>query len=200
MPAHYPFKNLCVYCGSNPGRQAIYAEAAITLGLSLAEHGIGLVYGGAKVGTMGLLADSALEHGGKVVGVIPEALVQKEVAHRGLNELHVTDSMQARKTRMAELADGFIALPGGLGTLEELFEVWTWAQLGFHNKPLGLLNVAAYYDPLYTFLQQAVAEQFIKPAHLKRLTMASEVPALLSQMATEQPPPVKKWLEQPQQL
>jgi hypothetical protein len=133
-------KSICVYCGSSPGRLKAYSTAARALAASLVEQNIRLVYGGANVGIMGLLADAVLQLGGEVIGVIPEALVQKEVAHTGLTELHVTQSMHERKTLMAELSDGFVALPGGIGTLEELFEVWTWAQLGFHDKPCGLLN------------------------------------------------------------
>jgi len=158
-----PLKNICVYCGSSPGRLKAYADAARALAEALVSRNIGLVYGGASIGIMGAVADHVLQLGGKAVGVIPEALMRKEVAHYRLSELYVTQSMHERKMRMAELSDGFIALPGGLGTLEELFEIWTWAQLGFHDKPCGLLNVEGYYDPLIEFLDHAVTEQFAPP-------------------------------------
>ena len=144
-------KNICVYCGSSPGRQEAYSSAARALAKSLVDRNLGLVYGGASVGIMGLIADTVLQLGGRAVGVIPEALVRKEVAHKSLTELHVTQSMHERKTLMAELSDGFIAMPGGIGTLEEIFEIWTWAQLGIHAKPCGLLNAAGYFDALTTF-------------------------------------------------
>jgi len=150
--------SLCVYCGSSSGKLNEYATAANALAAALVSLNIRLVYGGASIGIMGALADSVLALGGQVVGVIPKALAHKEVEHPNLTELHVTHSMHERKMRMAELSDGFIALPGGIGTLEELFEIWTWAQLGFHHKPCGLLNVAGYYDALIAFsttLQQS---------------------------------------------
>jgi len=188
-------KNICVYCGSNPGRIEAYADGARALAKALVARNLGLVYGGASVGIMGLVADSVLQLGGRAVGVIPEALKRKEIEHRGLTELHVTSSMHERKTLMAELSDGFIALPGGVGTLEEIFEVWTWAQLGFHSKPCGLLNVAGYYDGLTTFLDHTVAEQFIKPAHRATL-MVEQVPdVLLDRFASYTPPSMQKWVE-----
>lgn len=141
-------KSICVYCGSNPGRLKAYSTVAQALAATLVEQNIRLVYGGANVGIMGLLADKVIQLGGEVVGIIPEALVQKELAHTDLTELHVTQLMHERKTLMAKFSDGFVALPGGIGTLEEIFEVWTWAQLGFHDKPCGLLNVEGYFDSL----------------------------------------------------
>jgi len=141
-------KTVCVYCGSSPGRLPEYQDAARRLGYELAGRGLGLVYGGASVGVMGAVADAMLERGGKAIGVIPYSLATKEVSHDGLDELIVVDSMHERKARMAELSDGFIALPGGWGTIEEIFEMLTWAQLGFHEKPCGLLNIASYYDHL----------------------------------------------------
>nr|MDQ3828277.1 TIGR00730 family Rossman fold protein [Candidatus Tectomicrobia bacterium] len=158
-------KRLCVYCGSNPGSQPDYTEAARNLARVLVKRNIEVVYGGASVGIMGVLADAILAEGGHVIGIIPQALVDKEVAHRGLSDLRVVKSMHERKTLMAELSDGFIALPGGLGTLEELFEVLTWALLGLHQKPCGLLNIRDYYRSLIDFLDHAVAERFIKDVH-----------------------------------
>ncbi len=188
-------KAICVYCGSSPGRLEAYADGARALAHALVVRDLGLVYGGASIGLMGLLADSVLQLGGRVVGVIPEALARKEVAHHGLTELHITQSMHERKTRMAELSDGFIAMPGGIGTFEELFEIWTWAQLGIHAKPVGLLNVAGYYDALTQFLDHATHEQFMKPQHRSLLIVAPEPVALLARFAAYQPPGIQKWLD-----
>lgn len=188
-------RSLCVYCGSNPGRRPVYAESARALADALVARGIRLVYGGARVGIMGQLADAVLAAGGAVTGVIPDALVGKEIAHDGLTELLVTRSMHERKAKMVELADGFIAFPGGVGTLEELFEVWTWAQLGFHDKPCGLLNVAGYYDALAGFLDHAAAEEFVRPAHRAMLMIEAEPGRLLDRFETYQPPVVAKWVE-----
>lgn len=187
-------QSICVYCGSSPGRLDAYANAAKALARALVERNIKLIYGGASVGIMGTVADTVLQLGGQAVGVIPDALVRKEVAHKSLSELHVTQSMHERKSLMADLSDGFIALPGGLGTLEELFEVWTWAQLGFHAKPCGLLNIEGYYDSLITFLDHAVAEQFIKPSHASMLFVDSSPGSLLDQFADYAPPVVSKWI------
>lgn len=187
-------KSVCVYCGSNPGRQPAYAEAARGLGAALVERGLGLVYGGASVGIMGVLADTVLQLGGHVTGVIPEALVRREVAHGRLSELRVTGSMHERKTLMAELADGFVALPGGIGTLEEVFEAWTWAQLGLHGKPCGLLNVAGYFDGLVAFLDHAVAERFVKEPHRSMLIVSDDPSDLLHRFETYEAPAVKKWI------
>lgn len=186
--------SICVYCGSSPGRLDIYSTAAHQLAESLVRRNVRLVYGGAGIGIMGQVADKVLALGGQVVGVIPKALAHKEVAHPGLTELHVTRSMHERKMLMAELSDGFIALPGGIGTLEELFEIWTWAQLGFHQKPCGLLNVAGYYDALIDFLDHVAAEQFVKPYHRAMLMVESEPEALLERYASYQPPAVKHWV------
>jgi len=187
-------RNLCVYCGSNPGRQGIYLEAARELGRIMAERGIGLVYGGASVGVMGAIADAVLEAGGRAVGVIPESLVRKELAHGGLTELHVTGSMHERKRLMADRADGFLALPGGAGTLEEIFEVWTWAQLGDHRKPCGLYNVGGYYDGLAQFLDHAAGEQFLKPEHRAMLIVEDDARRLLERFAAYEAPTVPKWI------
>jgi hypothetical protein len=188
-------KNICVYCGSSPGRLAAYADGARALAQALVERDMGLVYGGASIGLMGLIADTVLRLGGRAVGVIPQALARKEVAHKGLTELHITHTMHERKTLMAELSDGFIAMPGGIGTFEELFEIWTWAQLGIHAKPVGLLNVAGYYDALTAFLDHATQEQFLKPQHRSVLIVAPEPNALLDRFASHQPPKTQKWLE-----
>ena len=187
-------KNICVYCGSSPGRLEVYAEGARALAQALVARDLGLVYGGASIGLMGLIADSVLGLGGRAVGVIPHALAQKEVAHKGLTELHITQSMHERKTLMAELSDGFIALPGGIGTFEEIFEVWTWAQLGIHAKPCGLLNVGGYYDALTTFLDHATHEQFLKPPHRSLLMVEAEPHQLLDRFASYQPPGIQTWL------
>ena len=188
-------KNICVYCGSSPGRLDAYADGARELAKALVDRGLGLVYGGASIGLMGLVADAVLQLGGKAVGVIPQALARKEVVHPNLSELHITQSMHERKTLMAELSDGFIAMPGGIGTLEEIFEIWTWAQLGIHAKPCGLLNVAGYFDALTTFLDHATTEQFLKPQHRSVLIVEPQANALLDRFARYQPPGVQKWLE-----
>lgn len=188
-------KNICVYCGSSPGRLGAYADGARALARALVERDLGLVYGGASIGLMGLVANSVLQLGGRVVGVIPEALARKEVVHKGLSELHITQSMHERKTMMAERSDGFIAMPGGIGTFEEIFEIWTWAQLGIHAKPCGLLNVAGYYDALTTFLDHAATEQFLKPQHRSLLIVEQEPDALLDRFASYQPSNVQKWLD-----
>ncbi len=192
MPIH--LQSVCVYCGSSPGLRPEYVEGARAFGRALVARGIDLVYGGACVGVMGALADAVLEAGGRVTGVIPQPLVKKEVAHQGLTELKVTKSMHERKALMAELADGFVALPGGIGTFEEIFEAWTWAQLGFHKKPCGLLNLAGYYDRLATFLDHAQAEAFVKAPHRSMLLMAATPAELLDRLASYEPPAVDKWV------
>jgi len=186
--------SICIYCGSSPGRSEAYASAAYSLAGSLVSRNIRLVYGGASIGIMGMVADQVLKLGGQVVGVIPKALAHKEVAHQHLTELHVTQSMHERKMLMAELSDGFIALPGGIGTLEELFEIWTWAQLGFHHKPCGLLNVAGYYDALIQFLDHVLAEQFVNEHHRSMLMVETNPEALLDRYFNYQPPAVKHWV------
>lgn len=172
-------KRICVFCGSSAGTRPDYADSAKRLGQVLAEHGLELVYGGASVGLMGVLADAALGSGGTVRGVIPEALIAREIAHNGLTELRVVDSMHERKRVMAELADGFVALPGGMGTLEELAEMLTWAQLGLHGKPFGVLNVAGYFSPWLRFLDHAVAEGFVKSEHRAMLMVDDDPGALI---------------------
>jgi TIGR00730 family protein len=187
-------RNLCVYCGSNPGRQDIYIEAARELGRTMARQGIGLVYGGASVGIMGAIADAVMQAGGQAVGIIPESLMRKELAHRGLTELHVTQSMHERKRMMADRADAFVALPGGAGTLEEIFEVWTWAQLGHHAKPCALFNVGGYYDGLARFLDHMVAEQFVRAEHREMLIVENDPQRLLERLANYRAPQVTKWI------
>ena len=188
-------KRLCVFTGSNSGVRPEYAAAARQLGFSLAQRKIALVYGGARVGLMGVLADEALAAGGHVIGVMPEALIAKEVAHRGLSELKVVKSMHERKALMAEISDGFVAMPGGFGTLDELFEILTWAQLGFHRKPCGLLNIHGYFDNLLAFVAHSVAEGFVRKEHAAMLSVAGSASALLDLLASYQPPVVEKWIE-----
>ncbi len=187
-------KRLCVYCGSNPGKSAEFLEAARELARHLVQREICLVYGGASVGIMGEIADTVLAGGGEVIGVIPQALVDKEVSHTGLTELKIVNSMHERKGIMADLSDGFIALPGGLGTLEEIFEVLTWAQLGFHHKPCALLNVKGYYDTLTQFLDHAVAEGFVASIHREMLLVEDDPHTLLEIMSTYSAPAVDKWI------
>lgn len=186
-------RRLAIFCGSNPGSRPEYVEAAQSLGRLLAERGIGVVYGGSNVGLMAALAD-AMHDGGDVIGVIPRMLVEREVANTALSDLRIVESMHERKALMAELADGFIALPGGIGTLEEFFETWTWAQLGMHAKPCGLLNVAGYFDPLLAFLDRAVDEKFVRPVHRAMLVVDSDPTALLSRFESYDPPRVVKWV------
>jgi len=186
-------KRICVYCGSSSGRQPAYASAATTLGQGLAENGIALVYGGASVGIMGVLADAALAAGGEVSGVIPRVLGNKELAHAGLSELHVVESMHERKSLMAVLSDGFIAMPGGYGTLEEIIETLTWGQLQFHDKPCGLLNINGYFDSLLAFLDHATAEGFIKKAHRGMLLVDDDPYRLINRLERYTPPEGTKW-------
>jgi uncharacterized protein (TIGR00730 family) len=186
---------VAVYCGSNPGARPAYADAARRLGRLLGERSLGLVYGGGNVGLMGILADAALGAGARVVGVIPEALVARELAHGGLTELRVVGSMHERKAMMAELADAFIALPGGLGTLDELFEVWTWAQLGLHARPIGLLDVEGFFQPLVAHLDRAVTEGFVRPQHRAMVVIEREPERLLDRFAAYTPLRVGKWLD-----
>jgi uncharacterized protein (TIGR00730 family) len=189
-------QSVCVYCGSSPGRLEGYAAAARRLARSLVDRNIRLVYGGASVGIMGLVADTVLKLGGQAVGVIPEALLRREIAHANLTELHVTRSMHERKSLMAELADGFIALPGGIGTLEELFEVWTWAHLGLHDKPCGLLNAEGYFDALISFLDHAVAERFLQPTTGSMLLVDADPDRLLDRFRGHAPPAATPWIHQ----
>jgi uncharacterized protein (TIGR00730 family) len=188
-------RRVCVYAGSNPGSDPAFADAARGFAAELARRGIGLVYGGGKVGLMGVLADTVLEAGGEAIGVMPQALIDREIGHPGLTRLEVVDSMHERKARMAQLADAFVAVPGGIGTLEELIEVYTWSQLGIHQKACGVLNVNGYYDHLAAFLDHAVAAGFLRPQHRAVLSVADEPAELLDRLAAFQPPTVGKWLE-----
>ena len=186
---------VCVYAGSNPGSNPAYAEATAALANELAARGIGVVYGGGKVGLMGVIADTVLAAGGEAIGVMPQALIDREIGHAGLTELKVVDSMHERKALMAELADAFIALPGGIGTLEELIEIYTWSQLGIHDKACGVLNVRGYYDGLATFLDHAVSEGFLRAQHRAVLSISADPAELLDALAAYEPPRVSKWLE-----
>ena len=186
---------ICVYAGSNPGTNPAYGDAAERFGRLLAERGIGLVYGGGRTGLMGRVADGALAAGGTVTGIIPRFLMDKEVGHQGLQDLRVVESMHERKALMAELADGFVALPGGIGTLEEIFEVWTWAQLGRHDKPCGLLNAAGFYDGLSGFLDHVAGERFMQDKHRSMLIVKDSPEAILDAFEAYRPPVVEKWLD-----
>jgi uncharacterized protein (TIGR00730 family) len=188
-------KRICVFCGSNTGSKSIYAETAQNLGKLLARNNIGLVYGGGRVGLMGILADSVLAASGEVIGVIPKGLFAREVAHEGLTELRFVESMHQRKAMMEELSDGFIALPGGYGTCEEFCEMVTWSQLGIHNKPCGVLNIEGFYDSYLSFLDTAVKEGFLRMEH-RKLILEDEHPfELLNKMRNFNPPKVTKWID-----
>lgn len=188
-------KRICVFAGSSSGSQEDYGAAARALGQALVRRQVGLVYGGARVGLMGALADAVLAGRGHVTGVIPEALVAKEVAHSGLPDLRVVASMHERKAVMADLADGFIALPGGWGTLEEFFEVLTWGQLGLHRKPCGLLNVRGYFDGLLAFIDHSINERFVKSDNRSLVLVAEDPEALLERFEHYVPPAIEKWID-----
>jgi uncharacterized protein (TIGR00730 family) len=187
-------KSICVYCGSSPGASPVYADAARAMARAMVNDNIDLVYGGGKVGLMGIIADEVLRLGGKATGVIPQALMDKEVGHGGLTHLHVVKDMHERKAMMAELADGFIAMPGGMGTLEELFEMLTWSQLGFHGKPIGVLNVDGFYDGLVGFVQHLVTQGFLRTEHASLMMDAPDAQGLLDQFKAFTPSPHTKWL------
>jgi uncharacterized protein (TIGR00730 family) len=188
-------KRLCVFCGSSVGNRDEYRQSAIEMGTVLAERRIGLVYGGGNVGLMGVVADAVLAGGGEVIGVIPQSLADREIAHTGVTDLRVVDSMHTRKAMMADLADAFVAMPGGVGTFEEFFEVVTWTQLGLHRKPCGLLNSAGFYTPLAAFIDQAVTEGFIKIVHRAAIVVDSDPARLLDLLGTVELPAVPKWIE-----
>jgi uncharacterized protein (TIGR00730 family) len=187
-------RRLCVFCGSSCGLDPRYRDAASGLGRLLADRGIGLVFGGGSIGLMGVVADAALATGGDVVGVIPHALAARELAHRGVADMRVVPSMHARKALMAELADGFVALPGGLGTFEELLEIATWGQLGIHRKPVGILNVAGYYGPLVALLDHAVREGFVSEENRRLISFAETPAALLDGLEAHRPPESPEWI------
>lgn len=188
-------KRICVFCGSNPGNDPAYLEAAQTLGAAIVTRGYELVYGGAEVGLMGAVADAALEAGGRVVGVMPKALIDKEIGHKNLSEQHIVSSMHERKALMADLSDGFIALPGGVGTLEEIFEIWTWAQLGHHDKPLAFMNVLGFYDPLCAFLDHQSSEGFVRKGHRDMAIFSKDAEEILQAFETYDAPELQKWVE-----
>lgn len=187
-------KKLAIFCGSKDGATPIFRQAATTLGTTLAAHQIGLVYGGSRVGTMGAVADAVLAANGQAIGVLPHFLQEKEIAHPDLTELHLVESMHDRKAKMAELADGFIILPGGPGTMEEFFEVFTWAQLGLHEKPCGILNIDGYYDPLVTLFQQMETQGFLIPEHAAMLIVESDPEQLLERFRAYHAPQVKTYM------
>lgn len=188
-------KSVCVFCGGNPGKNPAYLAAARNLGVTLAQSGLGLVYGGAQVGLMGAVADAALQHGGEVFGVIPEFIAAREIAHLGVTRLEVVSSMHERKARMAAHADAFVALPGGFGTLDELFEILTWSQLGLHRKPCAVLNVEGYFDGLLAFLDRAQDEQLLRPEYRAMLLVESDPVRLVERMRAHSPPVVQTWLK-----
>ena len=188
-------QTLCVFCASSPGADPRYVAAARAFGTLVARSGRRIVYGGGNTGLMGELADAALGASGEVIGLMPKHLADREVAHRGLTRLEIVGSMHERKARLAEMADGFVALPGGLGTLEEFTEIWTWGQLGLHAKPYGLLNVAGYYTPLLAFLDHAVAERFVRPEHRAMVRVAEDPAALLEALETARPAVLPKWID-----
>ena len=195
MSNHLEIRYLCVFCGSSPGTNPVYRQNAHQLGISLAERGIGLVYGGGGIGLMGALADATLSAGGEVIGVIPTGLASKEVAHQHLTELRVVATMHERKAAMAGLADAFLALPGGMGTFDELFEILTWAQLGIHRKPIGLLNTDGYFNPLIYMVDHAVQEGFVSPAHRELLIIADSVNDWFSLLGEYQPSTIStRWI------
>lgn len=188
-------KSLCVYCGASIGASPVYADAARALAKAMVDDNIALVYGGGNVGLMGVIADEVIRLGGEATGVIPKALMDKEVGHHGLTRLHIVKDMHERKAMMAALSDGFIAMPGGIGTLEELFEVFTWSQLGFHEKPIGLLNVNGYYDGLIAFLSHVVQERFLRTEQASLLIHESDPDQLLERMKTFKPPHLQTVLD-----
>ena len=188
-------QTVCVFCAAGDGRNPVYVKQALEMGRYLAESGRRIVYGGGRTGLMGALAEGALAAGGEIVGIMPKHLVDHEVAHTGLTELRVVGSMHERKSLLAELSDGFLAMPGGLGTLEELFEIWTWGQLGLHRKPYGVLNVNGYFTPLLEFLDHAVTEQFIRPEYRALLVVDSDPAALIARMEAMEPPPLPRWVQ-----
>jgi uncharacterized protein (TIGR00730 family) len=188
-------RSVTVYCGSSPGADPAYAEVTRTLARMLARDGIRVVYGGGKLGLMGILADTAMEAGGEVIGVMPQALIDHEIGHPGLSELRVVASMHERKAMMAELADAFIALPGGIGTLEELIEVYTWSQLGLHRKPIGALDVKGFYGPLAMLLDSAVEQRFLREKHREILIFDPDPETLLTRLAAAEAPSLTKWID-----
>jgi len=191
-------KAICVFCGSSTGDDPAFEGAARHLGELLVDSGCSLVYGGGSVGLMGVLADTVLARGGQTIGVIPRMLWDREVGHRGLSDLRIVETMHERKALMAELSDGFIAMPGGIGTLDEFFEIWTWAQLGVHRKPCGVFNVAGYFDPMLAMIDNMIARKFLRPEYRGMVIVESELSPLLARMASYDPPNIAKWLDRGQ--
>jgi uncharacterized protein (TIGR00730 family) len=189
------FRAICLFCGSSPGADPLFRQAAAALGRCFAEQHLRLVYGGGSVGLMGVAADACLAAGGEVIGVIPQLLMDKEVGHAGVTTMHVVQTMHERKALMTELSDGFIALPGGYGTLDELFEALTWLQLGYHGKPVGILNVGGFFDSLLAFIDHSRDQQFLRPMHHDALCVDRELPALLAKMREVEAPDTNKWLD-----
>ena len=187
-------KNICVFCGSSWGRRKEFETAAITLSRQIAKRGYGLVYGGSSAGLMGACADAALAEGGKVIGILPNALKAKEIDHKSLTELYLVESMHERKAMMEQLSDGFVSIPGGIGTMDEMFEMWTWAMLGWHDKPSALLNVSGYYDDLIRFLDRTAEEAFVKQAHRDMLIVETDVERLFERMENYVAPKIGKWI------
>ena len=195
MTATKGLRRVCVYLGSSVGENLVYRDTARQVGELLATSGIGLVYGGGNVGLMGILADAALGAGGEVIGIITSGLMRREVGHSGLTDLRIVETMHERKALMADLSNGFLALPGGMGTLDELFEILTWAQLGIHNKPCGLLNTNGYFTPLVALLDHMVTERFLRPEHRALALVDDDAARLLARFAEYEPPSVEKWLD-----
>ncbi|WP_226671371.1 TIGR00730 family Rossman fold protein [Metabacillus litoralis] len=191
-------KRISVFCGSSTGASPLYAESAKRLGTQIAKEGLTLVYGGSKVGIMGVVANAALDAGGEVIGVIPKMLMEREIAHTEISELIVVNTMHERKAKMEELSDGFVVLPGGPGTMEEFFEVYTWAQLGEHKKPIGILNSNHYYDKLLTFFDHMIQEQFLKPEYHSMIIVEEDPKPLIEKFFTYDPPPLTKWITRQQ--
>ncbi|MFW6207015.1 MAG: TIGR00730 family Rossman fold protein [Gemmatimonadota bacterium] len=189
-------QRICVFCGSSAGEDSRYLDAASELGAAIAQRGLGLVYGGSRIGLMGRLAQAVLDAGGEVTGVMPRPLMNRELVHAGLHDLVVTESMHERKAEMAARSDAFVAAPGGLGTFEEFFEILTWAQLGFHRKPCGILNASDYYGPLTRMLDHAVREGFVQEQHRKMILVEDNPQVLLDRMGDYQPPEVPRWIEE----
>ncbi len=187
--------SVCVYCGSSPGDLPVYLESAREVGMALADQGIRLIYGGGNVGLMGAVADGALEHSGEVIGIIPSKIVDLEVAHEGLTRLEIVDTMHERKNRMAELSDAFLALPGGIGTIEEIFEAYTWTQLGYHNKPCGLLNISGYFNSLIDFMKHMCDSKFLREEHYETLIVENDINSMLEKLEQAEPVQIEKWVK-----
>ena len=188
-------KSICVFCGSSTGDADAFSDMARVMGAALVDHNYTLIYGGGSVGLMGVIADAALALDGRVIGVIPRMLWEREVGHRGLTDLRIVETMHERKALMAELSDGFIAMPGGIGTFEEFFEVWTWGQLGVHRKPCGILNIAGYFDPMLAMIDTMIRRRFLKPEYREMILVDTDPAALLDRMNAYQPPTVGKWID-----